>query len=117
MMQKIFFYILLVVYAVVPSLVSAQLPGGTPITLEDIFNLLQGTANFLIRASLFAAIILIVWAGIIYMSAGSDPTKVKNAQARLKTAIIGTFIVFMVGVILNTLQSVANRSFFGGGTP
>ena len=114
MIQKLFFYTLLVIYVLVPSLALAQLPGGTPITLEDIFNLLEGTANFLIRASLFAAVIIIVWAGIIYMSAGSDPAKVKNAKSLLKTAIIGTFIVFMVGVILNTIQSVANRSFFGG---
>ena len=91
----------------------AQVPTGTPITLGEIGNLIQLIANFLIGLSLVVAVIAIAWAGISYMAAGEDTTKVGAARQKLVSALIGALIVMGIGVILSTLSGLVTRCFFG----
>ena len=89
------------------------LPAGQPITLFGIEYLILRVGSFLITISVTIAVIMIVWAGITYMAAGSDASKVTLAQARLKNGIIGAAVVLGVGVILQTVASVVSGQFFG----
>ena len=91
----------------------AQIPTGTPITLGEIGNLIQLIASFLIGLSLVVAVIAIAWAGISYMAAGEDTTKVAAARQKLVSALIGALIVMGIGVILSTLSGLVTRCFFG----
>lgn len=90
----------------------ADLPAGRPITLPEVDSLIERVAQFLVVVSVLIAIIMIIWSGITYMSAGSDTTKVTEAQARLKNATIGAAIVLGVGVIINTIAGIVTRGFF-----
>lgn len=90
----------------------ADLPAGRPITLPEVDNLIGQVAQFLLVVSVLIAVIMIVWSGITYMSAGSDTTKVTEAQTRLKNAIIGAAIVLGVGVIMQTVAGIVTRDFF-----
>jgi len=85
---------------------SAQIPAGVPIRLSDISNLIFDVATFIIDAAGFIAVIMIIWNGIKYMMAGDDTSKVKSAQDGLKAAIIGSAIVFGIGVILATVRTI-----------
>lgn len=90
----------------------ADLPPGKPITLPEVDSLINQIAQFLLVVSVLIAIIMIVWSGITYMSAGSDTAKVTEAQTRLKNAVIGAAIVLGVGVIIDTVAGIATREFF-----
>ena len=90
----------------------ADLPPGQPITFSEGDSLIGRVAQFLVVISVLIAIIMIVWSGITYMAAGANATKVAEAQARLKSAIIGAAIVLGVGVIIQTIAGIVTRGFF-----
>ena len=90
----------------------ADLPPGRPITLPEVDSLIDQIARFLVVVSVLIAVIMIVWSGITYMSAGSNVTKVSEAQTRLKNSVIGAAIVLGVGVIINTIAGIVTRDFF-----
>lgn len=92
--------------------VSAELPPGQPITFDEIDSIIIRVAGFIMVLSVILAIVFIVWAGITYMAAGANETKVTEAIARLKSAIIGAAIVLGVGVIIQTVASLVTREFF-----
>src|SRR3989344_3721670 len=88
------------------------LPPGQPITLDVLDYVIFRVSTFFITVSAVFAMIFIIWAGVSYMYAGEDTTKVQTAQARLKSGIIGAAIVFGVGVIIQTIASVLTLDFF-----
>jgi hypothetical protein len=90
----------------------ADLPAGRPITFNEIDSVISRVAQFLLVVSVLIAIIMIVWSGITYMYAGADADKVTQAQARLKSAVIGAAIVLGVGVIINTIAGIVTGNFF-----
>ena len=90
----------------------AQLPPGKPITFNELDYLISRVATFVMFTSVTLAVIFIVRAGITWMSAGANTTKVDEAKAQLKSGIIGAFVVLGVGVIINTIAAVVTREFF-----
>ena len=94
------------------STILAALPPGKPITFNELDYLISRVATFVMFTSVTLAIIFIVRAGITWMYAGADTTKVTEAQGQLKSGIIGAFIVLGVGVIINTIAAVVTREFF-----
>ncbi len=104
--------------ALMPMLVLAQLPTptspypGTPLTLQDVRDIIETVARFLILISVVIAVIFIVWGGIMYMMAGDDTTKATAAKSRIVNGIIGALVVLAVGLILQTLASLVNWTAF-----
>lgn len=100
-----------------PLLVLAQLPAPTvPIvpgtTLTEVENLIRRVAQFFLVIGVILAVIYIIYGGILWMNAGSDPTKITNATTRMKQGAWGALIVLAVGLILQTLAGVVTRIFF-----
>jgi len=95
-----------------PLLVRAELPPGNAITLYDVDNIVAIIARFMIVISMVLAVIFIVLSGIMTMMAQADPGKFKNGLLRLKHAAIGAGVVLATGVIINTVASLVDRSFF-----
>ena len=99
-------------YSLLTTSVLAQLPAGRPITFDEIDYLVGRIATFILFTSVTLAIIFIVRAGITWMSAGANSSKVDEAKAQLRSAIIGAFVVLAVGVIINTMAAIVTREFF-----
>ncbi|TSC90278.1 MAG: hypothetical protein G01um10142_450 [Parcubacteria group bacterium Gr01-1014_2] len=85
---------------------------GRGFTLAELGSLIAIVGSFLTNIAVLFAIIAIVVSGIMYMRAGSDTTKITNAQTWLRNALIGALIVLGVGVIINTIANVVTREFF-----
>lgn len=85
------------------------MPTGVPISLTDILSISENIGGFLMIIGGILAGIAIVWAGIIYMTSGSDSAKVKEAKDMLKAALIGALIIFGVGAIVNTIKLLASN--------
>ncbi len=83
-----------------------SIPTGTPVTLGTLAGAINNIAEFLMFAGAASAVIFLVWAGVSYVMAGSDSKKVSDAKQMLKTALIGSLIIFGVGSIIATLQLI-----------
>ncbi|OGN13978.1 MAG: hypothetical protein A3J47_04260 [Candidatus Yanofskybacteria bacterium RIFCSPHIGHO2_02_FULL_43_22] len=90
----------------------SNLPSGQPITLDVLDYIIFRVSTFFISISAVLAVIFIIWAGVTYMYAGDDSTKITAAQGRLKSGIIGAAIILGVGVIIQTIASVVTLDFF-----
>ena len=100
-----------------PLAVLAQLPTATvPVVpgtdLTEVENLIRRVAQFFMVIGVVLALIYIIYGGIVWMNAGSDPTKITNATTRMKQGAWGALIVLAVGLILQTLAKVVTRTFF-----
>src|SRR3989344_3025376 len=80
---------------------------GRAVSLTDILSLSQDIGGFLIIAGTIIAGIAIIWSGIVYVTSGSDATRVKSAKDMLKAAIIGAFILALTGVIIKVIRGLA----------
>ena len=60
----------------------------------------------MILGGILAAIAIII-SGIMYLMAGGNPQRIASAKNMLKVAIIGAFIIFGVGIVINTVKEVA----------
>lgn len=104
-----------VAMAVTPFLVFALTPanpplGGNPITLTEIQNAIERIAQILIVVGVVIAVIMIIWGGIVWVTAGGSDTRLESGKKTVKNGIIGAIIVLGVGVILQTIAYfVANR--------
>ncbi len=54
-----------------------------------------------------AAIILIIWSGIKFLTSGGDPLKVEGAKKTLTWAVVGLVIVLMAFVIFKIFSLVS----------
>ena len=84
---------------------------GQPLFLSDFESILESIAGFLIITGGILAGIAIIVAGILYMTAGSDEKKVTAAKAWFKNGIIGSLILFAVGLIIQTILLIATDPF------
>lgn len=83
---------------------------GQAVTLNEAERLINGAARFLIVISVIIAVIFIVYGGIRWIVA---PDKPEAAKKIILNGIVGAIIVLGVGVLLQTLQGVISRTFFG----
>ena len=90
--------------------VPGQPVAGQAVTLDEVERLINGIARFLIVVSVIVAVIFIVYGGIRWIAAPGDPAAAKTI---IKNGIIGAIIILGVGVLLQTLQGVISRTFFG----
>ncbi len=100
-----------------PVVVLAQLPAPTVPTvsgtsLNEIEIIINRIAQFFLVIGIILAIAYIIYGGILWMNAGSDEEKIKNAKLRMKQGVWGALIILAVGLILQTLAGVVTRVFF-----
>ena len=109
---KFIFGIIILAFLFVVPAYAETLPPGEAITLSDITDLVVLIVRSLLALGGVVAAGFIAWAGITWMAAGGDETKVKDAKARLRAGIWGAVIVFGVFVIIGTIANVLNGNFF-----
>lgn len=117
-MKKIFSILVFSMVALMPMFVFAddimnKLATPTPWTTQSIYNLLVKIGNFLLGSALAIAVIVLVYAGILYLSSGFNANAVKKAKDIFKYAVIGIAIVLAFGIIINTIALVVTGKFFG----
>lgn len=83
------------------------LPAGQAITLSDIVRLISDVVNYILILSGIVVVGIIVWAGIMMATSGSDSKRFDSGKNMLKNAVWGALVIFGVGVIVRTLASFA----------
>ncbi len=85
--------------------------GGRPVTLSEIEDIIRLIAQFLILISVVIAVIVIIWGGIVWMTAGGSDERAKLGKGIILKGIFGAAVILGVGVILQTLAGIVTRQF------
>ena len=77
-----------------------------------ISSLLVNILNTMLIVGAIMLIIMIIWSGIGWMTAGGEIEKLQKAQKRLSHAIMGFIILICVFAIANFIGGVFGLGFF-----
>lgn len=72
-------------------------------SLETYLDRAQG---YLFAFALVVAVIMILWAGIDFITSGGDPKKVTVAKNKIKNALIGVVVILLAKGIILVLQDI-----------
>lgn len=78
-------------------------------TLQDIVNILGQVRNFILIVGIIFIVIMIIWAGIDYVTARGDEEKLAAAKNKLVGAIIGAAIILAAFALIATIRSILSR--------
>ena len=115
--SKFFVSGIIMMVFVVPFLVQAAdavvpgQPAKDPIVITNPFkqNTIVGLINTILDEILMpvggvVAVVMIMWAGFLYVTAGGDPGQITKAHEALKWAVIGAAILLGAWVISTAIQ-------------
>jgi hypothetical protein len=57
-----------------------------------------------------AAVILLIWAGIQYITAGGSPDKAKKARAQIISIVVGIIVLVSAYAIISAILGLADRA-------
>ena len=79
----------------------------TGLVPEDttLSSIIIAVINWLIGGAVLVCVVMLVWAGYSYMTAGGDEGKVSKATKTLTNAIIGLVIALLALVLVNFVKS------------
>ncbi|HEY4524634.1 MAG TPA: pilin [Patescibacteria group bacterium] len=100
---SVFYFLPIARAADVPNWKDIDFPGSR---FTDIAGLVQAIINWLLGLGGALAVIAIVYSGIMYITAGDDPTKAETAKKNLVWAVIGVVIILLAYVIINEVARI-----------
>jgi len=116
-MKKFLLIFALALVLGVPSVVSAQ----TTVVVDTLCNILQIAKTVVAAVGFGVAVILLIVAGIKYMTSGGDAEKAGAAKGAIINAIIGVVIVvaavFIIGLAQGLVTDVGGANLLGDPCP
>lgn len=82
------------------------LPEGQAFSLSQLAVIVL---NFLIFIAAVIAILYLIWAGIKYITASTDPEKAKEARQAIFNAIIGIVVIILSFAIIQIVAGLAGN--------
>ena len=81
----------------------------------DLVQLSQRIINFLVGFAIFVAVLLFVYAGFLYLSAGANEENVKKAHKLFGSVFVGFILVLAAWLIIDTIMKafVGDNPDFG----
>jgi len=103
--------IILIIIPIIVSAAGIELKspldcGGKECTIPDIINAI---AKFIAMVGSGVAVIMIIWGGIQYMTAGSNEQRVSNAKKTIQWAIIGVAILWSADFLIRLVAWVLGK--------
>lgn len=90
-----FFYVINSLVLLFPLLAMAQ-PNIVPpvdLSLPRVYSLFVNIMNWIFSFAIVLAVIIIIWGGITYMTAGGDETKTGTAKKRVLYGLLGVAVI------------------------
>ena len=90
--------------------------GGTEIqgpldpTIENLGGLVSRMLLFIIPLSGIILLFVLIWGGYDYMMSQGNPEKIKSAQAKITTGIIGFFLLISSYLIVRVIANIFGLS-------
>lgn len=74
---------------------------GNPLKAEDVPTLIKSIANYLLTITGTIMVIVLIWNGIRYMTAGGDERRAESAKKAIRWALIGVVVILVSGILIN----------------
>jgi len=100
---SLFFAVIVLFLPLIVLAQCAELPSGPQRTICQV---VADLGTLLYYTGMALAIVIVVWSGIRYMTAGSDEQKVSGAKKTLLYGLIGAAIVFASYFIIQILRDL-----------
>lgn len=96
---------------VIPLTVQAQVSIDDPLDNTTVIQIIDAIMdNFLAPIGFGLAAIMIIWGGILYMTAGGNEQRVSAAKRTIMWAIVGFAIVISAKFIIDLIEYVLESS-------
>ena len=82
----------------------------------DLKSIVKTILNFALRFLGFVMVIMVIYAGVLYVTAAGNEDNVGKAKKILLYCVIGTVIIFISYAFVNTLLGVASEGASSSGT-
>ncbi len=105
-MKKIITALLLISLVTIPAISMADEPTDHPGTKLDLWDALEKVINYLFALLIIVAVIFLLIAGILFVTAQGDPDKVKKARDFVLWALIGVIVGVLAYALVNFVQSM-----------
>jgi hypothetical protein len=79
-----------------------------PLGHTDLLKFLVDLLDVVIKIGMVLMVIMFVWTGFQYVTAGGNTTKIATAHKAFMYAVIGAAIVLGAFIIINVLQGTIN---------
>ena len=97
----------LAVFVFIPAIVGA-VTIENPLTHNTFGELLKAIVEFMIKLAVPIGVIMIMIAGIFFVTARGDPVKIQTAQKMLFWIVVGLVIIFGAWIIIGVIEYVFN---------
>jgi len=84
---------------------------GVDLTIQDVADIINGLACWLIRVIFAVMVIFLILAGLRFMAAQGDPAKLTTAKKNLTQVLIGIVVIMAVYVIIATIANAVGSDF------
>ncbi len=81
---------------------------------QDLFTIIGRIINIALGFVGVVLLIILLYSGFEYMTAGGNPEKVSNAVKRIRNAVIGLVIIFLSFAIVNFILGIFDPDSGGG---
>jgi hypothetical protein len=85
-----------------------------PMKATDIKGIIAGISNWVLLLASPLAILMGIWAAVLFISAGGSPERIKQGKATLTWAVIGLAVVLLANSMVNIIQTKIGET---GNTP
>ena len=93
------------------SIVQAQtITIPDPLQGREIIDIIDSVMSLLAMIGSGVAVIMIIWAGILYMTAGGGEEKIRTAKKTIMWAIIGVAILWSANFIIDAIKYLLQGS-------
>ncbi len=84
---------------------------------NDLFEIINILTKWLLNISIPIAVLFILWAGFLMLTAGATPAKFDKGKTILKNVVIGLAVIFIGRGFITLIFSIIELGATGTGTP
>ena len=97
-----------IILVAVPVVVFA-LEIKNPLQYDSIEKVIDAVVSFIATIGISIAVIVIIWAGILYMTSGSNESRLQSAKKTIMWAVIGAAILLSAKFITDLIASILGK--------
>ncbi len=93
------------VYAVTHPLCDPKIPGDCPAGLQQIEQVFTGVISAVVGLGFIACLVMLVLAGIKYLTSGGEPKAIQSAHQTVSWAFLGILFMAVAWIVLRLIES------------
>lgn len=79
--------------------------GGPDASIESVMNLINRVIVIALNVAIVVGVIMILYSAFLYVSSFGEESKAETAKKTLLWSIIGTAVVFLARILVNTINN------------